>query len=187
MRKSSVVRLTLPMAISALASLGVQVSAQPVEVVDVNGVKIGDVIGVDSGFFPEPKVALDLDGRLFKVSVNPLGFQGDSLIFGTPDCTGTAFFLDTNIPLPDGTSVPPLFTPVAILPPGNTVHLPVPGLPGQPLTIGSILDDGTCQPLESPINNVPALSIQPVIDLNTRFLPPFRVQFAPPPPPPPPL
>lgn len=207
MQKPSSMRVALSAAISALVGLSAQALAQPFEVVDINGAKVGDMIGVERvdvgdviegepealDTLPLPRIILDLDARPFTLLVDSDGFRSDfPLLFDTTDCTGAPFLVDTGEPLPDGTRLPPVFTPVAITPPDSTVYLPVPGLPSQTVTItsGSLLfGDGTCFPYVNIFAPITAsiLPAQPITNLNTRFIPPFKVQFWVPPPPPPPL
>ena len=174
--------------------------AQPLEVVDANGTKIGsDVIGVSGtedivigGFLvidyrgQLPRVAFNLDGRVFALLVTQTGFFSDHnpglqnlLVFASPDCSGPPFMEDISATV----GLPLLLSPVAVAPPGQTVYLPVPGSSGQDLNVGSFqLEDGFCQPVPAEIQPFTVLAVpaQGLLDLSTQFVPPFRVQLVPP-------
>jgi hypothetical protein len=154
--------------------------AQPLEVVDATGSKVGsDVISVQE---QGPSVAFNLDGRVFALVVTQNGFDGSSLLlFASPDCfgTGTPFLLDNSLFFPSGAVDPAILPPVAIAPPGSTVYLPVPGSPSQSLAVSTLLfADGTCRALPEPAT-VQAFPAQALGDLSTQFVPPFRVQIVP--------
>jgi hypothetical protein len=160
------------------------VRAQPLEVVDANGTKIGsDVIGVIGQL---PRVAFNLDGRVFALLVTQTGFFSDHnpglqnlLVFASPDCSGPPFVEDISATV----ELPLLLSPVAVAPPGQTVYLPVPGSSGQNLNVGSVqFEGGFCPPVpaESQPFTVLAVPAQGLLDLSTQFVPPFRVQLVPP-------
>jgi hypothetical protein len=171
------------------------VRAQPLEVVDANGTKIGsDVIGTaDIAIFgidyrgQLPRVAFNLDGRVFTLLVTQTGFLSDQNVglqnlpvFASPDCSGPPFVEDISATV----GRPLLLSPVAVAPPGQTVYLPIPGSSSQELNVGSFLfEDGICEPIPAEIQPfaVLALPVQGLLDLSTQFVPPFRVQLVPPP------
>jgi hypothetical protein len=170
-------RIRTPIALMSLVSLLggslglVPALAQPLEIVDANGSKIGsDVIGADEAGFV--RVAFNLDGRVFTLLVTQNDVVSDlRLIFASSDCTGNPFLLDTS---------PSLVTPTAVVPPGNTVYLPVLNSSSQSITVGSLMSsDGTCEAIPEPFE-LPVFPAQGIADLNTQFIPPFRVQFVPP-------
>jgi hypothetical protein len=151
--------------------------AQRLEIVDANGTKVGIyVLNVQD---QTPIVVFNApDGRVFTLQVTQSSFLADFayLLFASPDCTGTPFLPDSGFFLPSGAVEPTLFPPVAVVPPGNTVHLPVPGSLSQEVAVGSILyADGTCEALEAFTELV--FPAQAIGDLNTQFTPPFRVQL----------
>jgi hypothetical protein len=151
--------------------------AQLLEVVDANGTKVGlYVLSVQE---QTPIVAFHApDGRVFTLQVTQNSFLADFdyLLFASPDCTGTPFLFDNGLFLPSGAVDPTLFPPVAVVPPGHTVHLPGPGSLSQEVAVGSILyADGTCEAFEP--STALVFPAQAIGDLNTQFTPPFRVQL----------
>lgn len=168
----------LLLALSVAGSVGLTPAlAQRLEIVDANGTRVGlYVLSVQE---QTPIVVFTApDGRVFTLQVTPSSFLADfdSLRFASPDCTGTPFLPATGFFLPSGAVEPTLFPPVAVVPPGTTVHLPVPGSPSQEVAVGSNLyADGTCEAFDPfPELVSPA---QAIGDLHTQFTPPFRVQL----------
>jgi hypothetical protein len=174
-------RALLLLALSVAGSVDLPPAlAQLLETVDANGTKVGlYVLSVQE---QTPLVVFNApDGRVFTLRVTHSSFLADfgTLLFASPDCTGTPFLSNTGFFLPSGAVEPTVFPPVAVVPPGNTVYLPVPGSLSQEVAVGSVLyADGTCEAFEEPS---PALvsPAQAIGDLNTQFTPPFRVQLGP--------
>jgi hypothetical protein len=175
-------RIRTPIALISLAtflggSLGLAPAlAQPLEIVDANGTKIGsNVIGADQE--QRLRVAFNFDGRVFTLLVTQSDFLSDfTLLFQSPDCTGNQFVIDNSIL----SGTPSLVASVAVAPPGKTVYLPVLNSSSQSITVGSTLSsDGTCSPV-TPFE-APVFPAQGIADLSTQFMPPFRVQFVLPP------
>ena len=146
------------------------------EVVDATSRKVGDVIDLIQGQFP--LVAYQLNGQVFAIVVaeNSLGGNGP-LLFQSANCLGTPFLPDNSIQ-PTGIVIP-LLPSVAIAPPGNTLYLPTLNLRSQSITARSVqFAVGSCQVLPEPATGL-AFRAQAMMNLDTLFTPPFRVQETP--------
>jgi hypothetical protein len=152
-------------------------------VVDANGQKVGDVVGVDvlrnfSPFIPQAIIAFKAGGVIVALAVDqhtiqaPGGggvFAGSPLFFVSPGCQGQAM-------LDDQQQVFPLAT---IIAPGWTLWVADQSQPPVHTIVQSaMLPDGTCEAFAdtSPHNVQPAIEFP---DLMTIFTPPFKVEEAP--------
>lgn len=155
---------------------------QRLEVVDANGLKIGNVeglMGVQGGVW----VVFRADGRLVPIWVQVekfrgfAGLGGDRVRFESLDCSGppminTALGNDQPVPFP----LTAVTAPAAGVP-GRTIYVEVLDGIGQDLPMQSFLwQDGVCTTEVSPsmMHVFPTITIDS-IDLDL-FVPPFRVQ-----------
>ena len=136
------------------------------EVVDTNGVTVGDVyVGKELG---DTRAIYQLGAIIFEVNVDRNGFSGEEVFFTTPNCTGTKFMLPHRGRLKVA---------AAISPPGQSVYVPNNlDAPGTTRTIRSRRGRGACEPLasSSPMVVVPARRL---VNLLNRFTPPFEMRF----------
>jgi tetrahydromethanopterin S-methyltransferase subunit G len=130
-------------------------------VVDNTGKKIGSIVGVMQGT-RITIVVLPINGQLFPLEVLRDGYvRGGGLFFTSTDCTGQAY-------VPSGTSP---FLETRVLSPGNTLHGE--SGPAQLVNLQSRFEEGAgCFAGEFSTTVVP---MNPLIDLDTEFTPPFRV------------
>jgi hypothetical protein len=138
----------------------------PLVVYDANGEKVGE-----SAIGPQPLVHFKAGGNVFGVIVTPLGFLSSGFFwFADPDtiCSGTPLMNPLD-------PVLQLLPYVAVGPPGSTAYIPDPQAVPQTLAVGSqrfFGPFGGCFPAFGTQSLVPALGL---IDLDTRFTPPFSV------------
>lgn len=153
-------------------------TVQGLVVVDADGKKLGEVVGIargnDRGTTPGldgPVVAFSVNGHVFTVVVFEDHFFGngrwDSVSFDSPDCTGTPFIRETGSALPS----------VVVNTPGNTVYIEDPDATVQTVTVRSSLREmhhgGGCITGDREDDLIRAI---PLIDLDTVFTPPFTVR-----------
>jgi hypothetical protein len=175
--------LTLVIAVTlVLASLTAAFAAPPVlkdrnslTVVDAHGVKVGDLFSGDTinGF-----LAFEVDQQPFVLRVSPQGLAGafTTVVFNSNNCSGPPLIFRR-----DETTFPAaflLYPANAIDGPGRTLYLEDPA--ADPFVLqtfsGSQLDvDGTCRPASTTDPSV-FVPVQPIIDLDTLFTPPFSVR-----------
>lgn len=167
------------LAIGAMAISALQVSAagaqsfQPIDqlaVVDSNGKTVGKLIDLYKGNSGSAIVALKANDFIFTVWIHRDAFEAADLCFESADCSGPALSCDCFDPPLLGAAQAVISTP------GNTLYAPAAGATPRPVTLQSTLSsDGTCQNLAGGFTCDVALPIQPLIDLNTVFTPPFRL------------
>jgi hypothetical protein len=104
-----------------------------------------------------------------------LAGQLSTLFFETPDCSGTPF-----VPAPLASELLPL---VVVAPPGSSLYQAQGTEPPRALRYRSILEGSTllrpaqaCTPVTPPGNLQQAIQAARVLDLDTQFTPPFRLQ-----------
>ena len=149
--------------------------ANHLKIVDANGRTVGRSVGIlKKGNPPYPLVAFRVKGHQIIVGVETDQFtsiapQSSILYFESFDCTGTPLFV---VP-PD---VEKTILPVAAIShPGNTVYVPDTSAIPQVFHVNSSrLYLEPCNNFPNPnyyLNVLPAI---PLIDLDTKFTPPFR-------------
>ena len=149
-------------------------------VVDANGQKVGETIRLAGN---NATVLVPLDGKIFPLEVTPKGFTfsgnssysfGSLIFVGSTTCSGDPYIVPSAAPFS------PMSVAVVALP-GKTLYTLVPdGVPyADYIVTGSQYwreTDGTmkCYPYSGfPGTLVP---VQPLVDLNTLFLPLFSVE-----------
>jgi hypothetical protein len=171
-QKSAVIGTTLIMmalvwsTVAPVRAQGLRQSEDGEEVVDANGVSVGDVyVGKELG---DTRAIYQFREIIFEVNIDRQGFRGEEVLFTTANCTGTKF-------------MPPhqdrLKVAAAISPPGQSVYVPNNlDAPGATRTIRSRRGRGACEPLASgsPMVVVPARRL---VNLLNRFTPPFALRF----------
>lgn len=120
------------------------------------------------------QVTFKMSGQLFAVGVVQDRFKGNGgavLNFQAADCSGTPLMAPNGSDDAGGAWLLPLSV---VAPPGSTVYIADPHAASQSMTVGSYFDERQgCQAFASTRPAlVPAL---PVIDLDTRFTPPFSL------------
>ncbi len=137
---------------------------------DANNKLIGDATPLSQS---QAVVGFRVGGHIFEVFVAQDRFWGlADIYFESPDttCSGTPLMR----PLSRSFELLPL---AAVAPPGSTVYIPDPQAVPRRITVGSLsqpLLQGECVVLGGEFNLevVPSLAL---IDLDTKFTPPFRV------------
>ena len=135
-------------------------------VVDGNGQRVGNIIGVDSN---TPVVLLNAAGQLFSLKVTKDSFIGTNatVFFQEPNCSGQAMVASFGGMLREA-EVGPL---------GSTVYTAV-DPNAEPTTFPGASRyqtlDGVCVNVVGDVTD--ALLASPLIDLDTVFVPPFQVQ-----------
>lgn len=173
-------RLGLAFFMISCIAIGHAVWAQPItsvknlEVIDAQGRKVGDVIDIVDQL---PLVVYRFNDQFITIAAAENGLIGNTiLLYSSNDCSGPPF-------LPDSSAqffgvLTPLLPPVAVAPPGSTVYLSTPGASSQMIAAGSgQAEVGDCQVLPEQ-QTVPVFEAQPVLDLDTLFTSPFRLQEA---------
>lgn len=159
--------------------------AGPIVVVDANGTPVGPaVLHRDDRDGFEVSVVLQRATQIFYLGVRfDTWLDSEDMIgFTSLDCTGLPFLVASSGP-------PSLFTMAGLGAPGTTLYLGGNGSVRQFVHIHSVLRRWGCEMLT--MLGVDAMPAEPVVDLETLFVPPFRLAPAPaapaPPSPPPPL
>jgi hypothetical protein len=150
-------------------------------VYDANDTKVGELIGSTDRTLQPAEVLFRIDGHSFVLSVFADRFAGtsDRVYFEGDNCVGRSFlFLSSTL-----SQVRPTLLPlIAVAPPGSTVYLAENHGPAQTFHYNSTLTasslstaGGVC---DSPGGNNPinARQATPLVDLDTMFTPPFRIQ-----------
>ena len=149
-------------------------------VFDAKGDMVGNVVGLATPVTPLQSVvvALKVGKRktVFALQVFRDRFEGNvpTLLFESPTCSGTPLLISAD----QAKTLTPV---VAVASPGSTVYLADPEATPRTITVGSEqAADGTCTtptgPDGAPVTQANAVPALPVIDLNTRFTPPFSVR-----------
>jgi hypothetical protein len=144
-------------------------------VVDANNKSVGQVIAQDDNL---PVVYFKINGRSVLLTVGRRAMGGaidvGGVAFASPDCSGQGFLLE------EGPEEEEIFSPVAVVAPGNTVYLPVSGRRAQPFTWRSTLpgrlrNSSGAECIRQPPFESSGVPAQAVVNLNRVFTPPFRV------------
>lgn len=140
------------------------------------GLHVTEVLGGSNEL--RPIVVLQVDQHLAAVNIaRDRFFGGPALEFDSENCTGSAF-----LPPESSSEAPPLLSPSAIGPPGQSLYLQAPNSQPQAVTIRSIvinshlIKGGQCVNVNLHGMRVPA---QPLVDLLTVYTPPFSLRAAP--------
>ena len=130
-------------------------------VVDNTETRVGSIVGVSQGT-RITTVVLPINGQLFPVEVLRDGYvRGGSLFFTSTDCSGQAYVPIGSSPFPE----------TRVLSPGNTLYGE--SGPAQLVNLQSRFEEGAgCFSEQLSTTAVP---MNPLIDLNTEFTPPFHV------------
>ena len=138
-------------------------------VVDANNRVIGRADLGDVARGSDLNLLFQVGEQVFALEVQAAGWrrgEASSLLFESTDCSGQPFISATM----------EILTPAFVSPPGNTVYLPIPGSAMQTINPRSERDrDGQCSPVS--FFEPSAFPAQAVINLDTLFTPPFRVQI----------
>ncbi len=149
---------------------------QPIDqlsVVDANGKAVGKLVDLYKGSAGTAIVALKANDFIFTVFIHRDTFETADLCFESADCSGPAVSCDCLDPPLIGAAA------AVVSSPGNTLYAPAAGAaPRQVMLQSTRSADGTCQGLSGGFACDVALPIQPLIDLNTLFTPPFRLAAA---------
>jgi hypothetical protein len=174
--------LTLVIAVTlVLGSMMATFAAQPVlkdrnslTVVDAHGVKVGDLFGFSAITFGW--VAFEVDRRPFVLRVTSQGLTGTGggIVYNSPSCSGPPYifkFDTVSLPLT-------LLSESAVDDPGHMLYLEDPA--ADPIALasfsGSQPQDGACLPAGGGQNPAILIPVQPILDLDTLFTPPFSVR-----------
>jgi|SRR6266850_6409458 len=168
------VTLVLVSLTATFAAQNVLKSRKSITVVDAHGVIVGDLFSSD--LFSGNVMAFEVDQRPFVLRVTPVGLAGTStsVVFNSNNCSGPPF-----IWLRDTTTVPLSLLPAsAVAGPGHTLYLEDPE--ADPLVLNAFSGSrwppgGPCAPLAVSDPSV-LLPVEPVVDLDTLFTPPFSVR-----------
>ena len=136
--------------------------------VDANGVHVSTSVVGSPLDLDEVEALFQFQGQMFWLKARPEGLMGTdhTLGFASADCTGPAYlFPPGDLPLVR------FFEPVALLPPGQTVWLPVPNAPVTNTFMGSRQGPDGCFQVGAFRN---AVAAQVVLDLSV-FVPPFKM------------
>lgn len=142
-------------------------AAKTFAVYDANNNKVGDVISTSSPP-ATAMIALQVDTHLLALSVNNNAIDGST--------SGPPRFESTNClgaPLVEPGSTHSIFPFVTVAPPGRTIYLPDPAAIPRQFRYRSELNPEGCVPVDDLLVGVPASVL---LDLNTLFTPPFRVE-----------
>jgi hypothetical protein len=152
-----------------------------VVVADSNGKVVGITLGgasvhASSIIGPDnevrPTVLLAIDDTLVAISVARDRFYAGSVIyFESQGCAGGSWYPT------DSTGKPPVLPPAAIGLPGQTLYVEKDGASAQTILTRSRLIDGT-QCVNAQFS-LPAVPMEPLLDLSTEFTPPFTLKAAP--------
>jgi hypothetical protein len=161
------------MTLSALlgSTVGAQ-TFQPIDqlsVVDSSGKTMGKLLDLYKGNSGSAIVALKANDLVFTVWIHRDSFETGDLCFESADCSGPAF--------PCECFDPPLLgaAQAVISAPGNTLYATAAGATPRPVTLRSSSWGGTCSDLGWENTCDSALPVQPLVDLDTLFTPPFRL------------
>lgn len=139
-------------------------------VFDGKGNRVGNVISLQS---PGAVVAFKMGKHSFALRVFRSGFSGTagSVLFESPDCSGTPFL---GFSADEGEVLPA----VAVARPGNTLYVADPASFPRTITVQSRIPDlpGSSCTREDPTVAIEAIPAVPLLDLDTRFTPPFSVR-----------
>ena len=165
-----------------LSAIGANASSEAVDppcltVVDGRGKTAGalfdEVITSDNGLIGA-RVAVDVRGRIYTVTVNANGVTGGDegiyfVSFETVDCSGSPFITIQSL---NGSSLLPR---TSVASPSTTLYAQVPGELEHDVAFQSVrrLGDEMCQPF--PVTQT-AVKAEAIIDLATRFEPPLSVR-----------
>ena len=176
-------KLLTVLLITAMSSMAT--ASDSLIVVDSRGAKLGPVIDVPSGSDGVVKVPFRVRDRVVVVEVNRKGFEvGMSKIMYDPDhsppCSGQPYFF---APQPNSTDTPdldsfPIGRTSIVGYPGATLYVRDHSVPVTDIRRGLYREPGgvcigTIQIGQPPL---PAIPIKPVVDLNSRFVPPFHLE-----------
>ena len=167
MKKSAQVCLiSLPLLVSFSFSQPLY-TVGSLEVIDAEGKRVGRVESLGGG--GKPRMAFQLNGKLLVLNLSTAGrFQANiDLQFETPDCSGPAFFSDSDRFLPDTSVRGPL----------QTLYIEdVDATPTNLVGKSRWRDDyDTCSTTEPARVFTSALPALPLINLADEFTPPFKI------------
>jgi len=112
------------------------------------------------------------NGQIFNLPITSAGYRRGRILFESANCD----FLSGDGALEEIGRPDPFFSPtVHINAPGNTVYLEQPGSFAIRNTISQLADDGTCLLVSGPSGVMQnTVIMDPIVDLDTVFTPPFK-------------